>query len=218
MITNIFRTAALLPLALATAATAGCASAYYGALEKVGIEKRDILVSRIEDAQEAQGDAKEQFSSALERYRAVVDVDAGDLEDVYDALNAEFERSEDRADEVRERIDEVQDVAEDLFEEWEDEIDLYSDAGLRQQSQALYQQTRSDYQRLAQAMRRAESKMDPVLTLFRDQVLFLRHNLKARAIGSLEAELGNIEEATRSLIEEMERSIAEANEFIASMS
>ena len=56
--------------------------------------------------------------------------------------------------------------------------------------------------------------MDPVLTLFRDQVLFLRHNLNARAIGSLETELNDIERATANLIGEMERSIAEASRFI----
>lgn len=196
----------------------GCATAYYNTLEKFGIEKRDILVSRIDDAQEAQGDAKEQFSSALERYRSVINVDGGDIEEIYDALNGDFERSTSRAEEVRERINEVEEVAEDLFEEWQEEIALYSDANLRRQSQVLYRETQRDYEELSRAMRRAEAKMEPVLTLFQDQVLFLRHNLNARAIGALEAELGSIEKATQSLIEEMERSIAEANEFVASMS
>jgi hypothetical protein len=66
-------------------------------------------------------------------------------------------------------------------------------------------------------MRRAEQSMDPVLKLFNDQVLFLRHNLNARAIGALENELGSIEQATAELIREMERSIAQANRFIDSM-
>jgi hypothetical protein len=74
--------------------------------------------------------------------------------------------------------------------------------------------TRADYRRLMTAMQRAEAAMDPVLALFNDQVLFLRHNLNARAIGSLESELADIERATANLIEEMERSIAEASRFI----
>jgi Protein of unknown function (DUF2959) len=193
---------------------ASCSTAYYRALESVGIEKRDILVERVEEARDAQTAAKEQFTSALDRYRSVVNVDGGDLEQIYDRLAAEFERSETRAQTVEERVAAIESVANDLFDEWEAEIEEYSDPGLRRQSQQLLTATRSDYRRLAAAMRRAEAAMAPVLTLFNDQVLFLRHNLNARAIGSLETELADIERATANLIEEMERSIAEASRFI----
>jgi len=194
-----------------------CTSTYYRALETVGIEKRDILVDRIDDARGAQTDAKEQFSSALEQYRSVIDFDGGDLEKVYDRLNAEYKRSDNRAKAVRERIDRVEKVAEDLFEEWEDEIDAYSDPDLASQSQRLLSDTRSDYSNVLDAMHRAEQTMDPVLTLFNDQVMFLRHNLNARAIGALEDELFSLEQATATLIEEMERAIAEASRFIEAM-
>jgi hypothetical protein len=193
---------------------ASCASAYYRALETVGIEKRDILVDRVEEARDSQTEAKEQFTSALDRYRSVINVEGGDLEQIYDRLSSEFERSEARAQAVEDRVAAVQSVADDLFAEWENEIEDYSDATLRRQSQRLMTDTRAEYRRLIASMQRAEAAMDPVLTLFRDQVLFLRHNLNARAIGSLEAELGDIERATAKLIEEMERSIAEASRFI----
>jgi septal ring factor EnvC (AmiA/AmiB activator) len=196
---------------------ASCTTAYYRALETVGIEKRDILVDRVEEARDSQADAKEQFTSALDRYRSVVNIDGGDLEEIYDRLAAEFERSEASAQAVDERVAALESVAADLFDEWEDEIDQYSDAGLRRQSQQLLTRTRGDYGRLMAAMQRAGATMDPVLTLFRDQVLFLRHNLNARAIGSLETELADIERATASLIEEMERAIAEASRFIEAL-
>ena len=209
------------PLLLAVLAVApllgSCATAYYQALETVGIEKRDILADRVEDARESQTDAKEQFESALDRYRSVVNVDGGDLEDIYDRLNGELERSQARAQAVEERVGAVESVAEDLFDEWEAEIGEYSDAQLRRRSQQLLTATRTDYRRLMAAMQRAEAAMDPVLTLFNDQVLFLRHNLNARAIGSLEAELDDIERATANLVDEMERSIAEASRFIEAL-
>jgi hypothetical protein len=207
----------LIAIVAATPLLASCTTAYYRALETVGIEKRDILVDRVEEARDSQTDAKEQFTSALDRYRSVVNVDGGDLEQVYDRLAAEFERSEARALAVEERVAAVEAVAEDLFAEWEDEIGEYSDAGLRRQSQKLLTDTRTDYRRLIAAMRRAEAAIDPVLTLFRDQVLFLRHNLNARAIGSLETELADIERATANLIAEMERSFAEASRFIEAL-
>jgi hypothetical protein len=196
---------------------ASCTTAYYRALETVGIEKREILVDRVDEARESQTDAKEQFESALDRYRSVVNVEGGDLEEIYDRLNGELERSQARAQAVEERVGAVESVAEDLFDEWETEIGEYSDAQLRRRSQQLLTATRTDYRRLIAAMQRAEAAMDPVLTLFNDQVLFLRHNLNARAIGSLEAELDDIERATANLVEEMERSIAEASRFIEAL-
>ncbi|NNK32316.1 MAG: DUF2959 domain-containing protein [Xanthomonadales bacterium] len=208
---------ALVTLLVMVFSMTACSSAYYSALEKVGIEKRDILIDRIDDTRDAQDEAKEQFTSALEQYRAVIDIDGGELEKTYDRLNAEYERSEQIADEVSNRIDAVEDVAGDLFEEWEREIETYSDAGLARTSRNLLRDTRAEYAQVIRAMKRAEQSMAPVLTLFNDQVLFLRHNLNARAIGALQGELANIERATAELVAEMERSIAEADRFIQSI-
>lgn len=206
-----------LPVAALMAAamfSAACSSTYYRALESIGIEKRDVLVDRIDDARDSQSDAKEQFTSALDNYRALISIEGGDLEKTYDRLNASYERSERRATQVAERIRAVEKVAKDLFNEWEDEIGEYSDPALSRRSEQLLDETRADYEDVIAAMRRAEESMGPVLTLFHDQVLFLRHNLNARAIGSLQAELDTIEQATASLIQEMEQAIAEAGRFI----
>ncbi|MDX1380797.1 MAG: DUF2959 family protein, partial [Xanthomonadales bacterium] len=175
------------------------------------------LVDRVDDARDAQEDASEQFADALEQFRAFVEVDAGDLEKTYDRLNAEYERSVADAEEVRERIDDVERVAEDLFEEWQDELDDYSRADLRRDSERLLRDTRSRYANLMAAMRRAEQSMDPVLEAFEDNVLVLKHNLNARAIGALRGELADIERNTEQLIERMNEAIREADAFIASL-
>ena len=60
-------------------------------------------------------------------------------------------------------------------------------------------------------------KIGPVLTAFADQVLFLKHNLNAQALASLQDELIAIETDIAGLIREMEVSIAEANAFIEAM-
>ncbi|MDY0066946.1 MAG: DUF2959 family protein [Steroidobacteraceae bacterium] len=152
----------------------GCRSAVYDALETFGVEKRDVLVNRVGAARNAQEAAKEQFASALEQFRSVVDVDATDLERLYDRLNRERQRSESRAGAVRDRIDTVEQVAEDLFDEWENELEEYSNAQLRRDSQRLLNDTRQRYATLIKAMRSAERSMDPVLEIFQDQVLTLR--------------------------------------------
>lgn len=194
-----------------------CSGTYYKAMEGLGIEKRDILVDRVEEARDAQDDAAEQFASALEQFRATVNFDGGDLEDVYDRLNSEFEDSRAEADEVSDRIDAIESVAEDLFDEWGEELAQYSRADLRRDSEALLKDTQNRYRQLMKSMRRAEKSMQPVLTAFQDQVLVLKHNLNARAIGSLKRELSSIERDTARLIEQMQNAIAEADAFIKSM-
>ncbi len=52
---------------------------------------------------------------------------------------------------------------------------------------------------------------------FLDQVLYLKHNLNAQAIASLQSELGTVESDIAALIKEMEKSIGEANSFIRTM-
>jgi predicted nucleic acid-binding Zn-ribbon protein len=195
----------------------GCQNVYYDAMEKMGYPKRDLLVRDVEKARDAQQAAKVQFKSALDRFTTVLSVKGGELQDKYDSLNTEYEESEDKANAVRDRIASVEDVSQALFKEWEAELIEYSSAALRQSSQRKLTQTRTQYAQLMKAMKRAETKMDPVLAKFKDQVLFLKHNLNAQAIASLKNELVSVEGNIASLMKEMETSIKEADSFIASM-
>lgn len=193
---------------------AGCSSAYYGAMEKIGFAKREILADRVAKTQTAQREAKEQFADALQRFLAVTKVDGGDLQRKYDAMSRDFERSDARAKEVRERIAAVEDVASALFREWKQELGQYSNASLRRESERQLDTTRRRYDALVGLMRRAADRMDPVLATFRDQVLFLKHNLNARAIASLGETNRTLEADISRLIADMETSIREAETFI----
>lgn len=194
--------------------TAGCSSAYYNTLEQFGIHKREILVDRVSEARESQVETKEQFVSALEKFRSVVEFDGGELEKRYESLNRELERSEAKAAEVGDRIDAIEDVATALFREWEDELSQYSSATLRQQSERQLRDTQNRYEDMLIVMRRAEARVQPVLNPFRDQVLWLKHNLNAQAIASLQGEVSIIEADVASLIKDLEAAIAAADEFV----
>jgi len=207
----------LLVVFAATFGLAGCQSIYYGTMEAFGYHKRDLLVERVEDARDAQQQAKEQFQSALEKFSALTDFAGGELESKYSQLSTELQKSESGAATVRKRISDVEDVGEALFEEWESELDRYTNEKLRRSSEQKLVQTRQRYSQLIGAMKRTEAKIGPVLAAFRDQVLFLKHNLNAQAIASLKAELASVEADVSSLIEEMEASIAEADSFIQAM-
>jgi Skp family chaperone for outer membrane proteins len=195
----------------------GCQSAYYAAWEKVGVEKRDILVDRVEDAKESQENAQKQFSSALDELSQLINFNGGELQDIYSQLKDQFEASDQSAASVTNRIDKVESVAEALFNEWEEELEKYTNETLKRDSQRKLKDTQRRYKSLLSAMRRAERKMDPVLSALRDNVLYLKHNLNASAIGALQDEFSGIKKEINQLVSEMNNAIAESNSFISSI-
>ena len=202
---------------LTLSALAGCQSAYYGAMEQFGFHKRDIMVDRVEEAAESQQEAKEQFEDAFEQFASVVSVPPSELRSTYDRLSRSFEGAESKAGEVSERIDAVESVSEALFDEWREEIEIIGNDELRRSSIRQLERSEDRYENLMAAMRRAEERMEPVLDTFRDYVLYLKHNLNAQAVASLEGELTGVETDVSVLIRDMEAAISEARAFIDSM-
>lgn len=204
-------------LALSLPTTLSCQSAYYRTMEAFGKAKREILVDRVEAARDEQTEAKEQFKDALTRFREMTGFQGGDLEAKYSELKAEFEDCESRAEDVHDRIASIEDVSEAMFREWREELDQYTNQELRRSSEQQLKDTEQRYERLIGVMRKAEKTMQPVLATFKDQVLFLKHNLNAKAIASLQGQAGAIETDVARLVADMEASIAEANAFIDSI-
>lgn len=198
-------------------ALTACSSVYYGGLEKIGIPKRDVMVSRVEKARDTQEETKEQFKSALAHFTSVTNFKGGDLEEMYNKLNDEYEASVDKAEEVKERIAAIEDVSEALFAEWREEITQYSNLALKRSSQQKLNETTAHYKQLIASMKKAEAKIQPILTVFNDQVLYLKHNLNARAISALKGELDAMKSDVSALVVSMEQSINEANAFINTM-
>jgi hypothetical protein len=195
----------------------GCSTVYYGAMEKLGVHKRDIMVDRVKDARNTQNEAKQQFLTAMEQYRSVVNFKGGDLEKEYNKLNATLQKSESKAHDVRKRIRAVEDVSDALFSEWRSEIKQYRSETLRRSSQQKYDVTKIKYEALIKAMKNAEARLEPALVPLRDQVLFMKHNLNARAIAGLSEELVIVQTNVDRLVRDMESAIAQADAFIASL-
>ena len=191
-----------------------CETVVYDALEKVGYHKRDILIDRIDAAQSSQTEGQEQFKSALEQFKSVINFDGGDLEVTYDQLNDEYEASVDAADKIHDRIDSVKNIADALFDEWQEELEQYSNTRLRRDSERQLKNTRRRYSKVLGAMRRAEKAIDPVLASLKDNTLYLKHNLNARAIASLKNELGTVDNDVNALLSAMQQAINESNAFI----
>ncbi len=195
-----------------------CRNVYYQLAEAAtGAHKRDFLVARVEDARTGLEETKEQFQTALDQFGALVEFDGGNLGSLYRALKREFDRSEQKAQAVHDHIDTIEDLAQTLFEEWELELDLYTNRSLRAKSRQKLKLTQRHYRHLIHAMRKAESRIDPVLNAFRDQVLFLKHNLNAQAIAALQHELISVSSDIAAMIKVMEHSILQADQFIRTL-
>lgn len=192
----------------------GCSSTYYSAMEKVGVHKRDIMIDRIMDAETSQQAAQQQFKSALEELSSLIHFDGGELEQKYQAVEAQYEASQDAAEDVSKQIDKIENVAEALFDEWQSEIELISNSNYRRQSTAKLQETKTRYGSLIRSMHKAEEKMAPILTALQDNTLFLKHNLNAKAIGALQGEMQAIERDVDVLIRDMNAAIAQSQQFI----
>ncbi len=206
-----------LALGLALAVLSGCASVQYSALEKVGIHKRDILVDRVEDARDSQNETSENLVSAYEELSALIDYDGGELEDRYERLKKQVEKSADTIEELDEHLADIDRVSEDLFDEWESELDLYSSAALRRDQEQKLATARRQFATMRERMQVARNRVDPVMAVLADNVLFLKHSLNAKALAALRGQATLLEGQVDALIRDMRVAIEEADAFISRM-
>jgi hypothetical protein len=202
---------------LSVLALTGCRSTYYAAWEKLGVEKRDLLKKRVVAARDEQKEAGEEFKDAMTRLKEITGFDGGQLEKAYNKLKTDFDDCDAKAAAVGKRIRDMETVAEDLFVEWEKEINEYSSANLKSSSRQQLKTTRDRYEGVRVALKSAEKSMAPVLAQFKDYVLYLKHNLNAAAVASLKGEATNIQGEITRLIEQMNQSIAKADEFVKTL-
>ena len=189
----------------------------YSAYEMVGYEKRDLFKSEVKTVKDKQEDSGKEFKSALQVLKEVYNFDGGDLEDQYEDLNDAYKSSEASAKDVKESIARLNTVAQDLFDEWEKELNQMNNKNLRSKSAQKLTETKTRFKSLKRQLDKSEAKMTPVLTKFHDQVLFIKHNLNAKAIGSLKTEGDKIKLDVQDLLQEMQKSIKEADKLIETM-
>ena len=198
-------------------ALAGCTSSYYKAMKTFGREKRDILVSRVKDSKKDQQQAKEQIKTTLESFQELTGFQGGSLEKNYKKLDGEYEKAADSAQKLHNRIGSIDQVSSDLFKEWQKEIDGMQNKKLKAQSAVMLRQSRLSEAAYVKSMRQTEARMTPVITAFHDQVTFLKHNLNARAIGSLKGTSTQMSTDVDVLMISIDGSMAQADALIASL-
>lgn len=213
-LTNTFTVIALLSLVLTT----GCRTIYNSTMENVfGYEKRELLKKSVVSLQSEQKDAQKEFKDAMTRLKELYTFNGGELENFYNKLKDSYESCDSESKAVHSRIENMENIADSMFNEWEKEIQQYSSPNLAASSREQLRTTKDRYAQLSRTVRAAESAMKPVLAQIKDNVLFLKHNLNAAAIGSLKNEAANIQSQIEQLLSRMNASIAESDSFIRSL-
>jgi len=193
-------------------------SVYYQSRESLlGHHKRDIVVIQVDQACQSLRGTRDQFEDALTQFKNIVNVESSSLEHRYKLLQRQFEFCQSKSEDVSRRISLIEEVSNSLFKEWEDELSEYSNRALRTKSRQQLKASKQQYNRLIKTMRKAESRIHPVLAAFKDQVLFLKHNLNAKAIAALQHEFVEIGIDISQLIEVMEITINEASQFVSTL-
>lgn len=206
-------------LALSTALLlAGCTTIYNATMEGVfGYEKRELFKKSVTALQSEQKDAQKEFTDALTRLKQLYGFSGGELESVYEKVKSSYERCDGEAKAVHTRIENMEDLAKSMFSEWEKEIQQYTNPNLAATSREQLRLTKDRYAQLYRTVREAESAMQPVLGQLKDNVLFLKHNLNASAIGSLQGEAVGIQKQIEQLLTQMNTAIAASDSFIKTL-
>jgi hypothetical protein len=195
----------------------GCTSTYYKAMRTFGKEKRDILVQRVKDAKKDQDKTKEQLKTTMESFQALTGFDGGALEKSYKRLNADYKSASSQAQKLHDKVQSIDQVSKDLFKEWQGEINRIENRKYKADSSALLRDAITRQAAYMRAMHKTEDQIAPVLKAFEDQVLFLKHNLNSKAIGSLKGTSLSLQKDVEGLIQSIDASSQEADNLISAL-
>ena len=211
------RRSVFIPLIVLTLLLTGCKSTYYKTMRTLGKEKRDILVSRIKDAKKDQDQTKKQLQTTMESFQALTGFQGGSLEKSYNRLNSDYESAASQAGKLHDKIQSIDEVSNDLFKEWQGEINVMDNGKLKSQDLVMLRNAKTRQATYMRAMHETEDHIAPVLKNFQDQVLFLKHNLNSRAIGSLKSTSAGLQSDVAGLIQSIDASSQEADKLITSL-
>ena len=196
----------------------GCQTVYNSTMENVfGYEKRELLKKSVTALRQDQQQAQAEFKDAMTRLKELYAFQGGGLEKSYNQVRSAYDRCEAEAKDVHRRVENMEGIAHAMFAEWGKEIKQYTNPALAENSRRQLQETKERYAQLSTSVRASEASMKSVLAQLKDQVLVLKHNLNAAAIGSLKGEAAGIQSQLEALIASINSSIAEADTFIESL-
>ena len=140
-----------------------------------------------------------------------------DLFDKYSKFKRAYDDCEYRVNELADSIENIEDVSRNMFDEWTDQLAEYTNQDLRRASETQRADTQRSYDVLIAATKSAERAIKPVHATFHDQVLFLKGNVNAEAIVTLQGQTAAVDADVAKLVVDLDAAIAAAEKFLEGM-
>ena len=200
-----------------TISLSGCSNLYYDLNERAGNPKRNIMQESVKDARNSQLAVKETFKTTLNLLTDIGTIESGDLERAYKQLEKSYQDTDRQAIKLREQIAQIESVSKALFAEWTTDIKTYQNAELQRQSEAQLHDAQTRCSETITIMKKAASKMEPIVISFHDRVLFLKHNLNNSGTIGTQDSVEQLEANVDTLIVAMDESIAQADTLLKNL-
>jgi hypothetical protein len=200
-----------------TISLSGCSNLYYDLNERAGNPKRNIMQESVKDARNSQLAVKETFKTTLELLTHIGTIESSDLEKSYKQLENSYQDTDRQAIKLREQIAQIESVSKALFAEWTTDIKTYQSAELQRQSEAQLHDAQTRCSETIVVMKKAASKMEPIVISFHDRVLFLKHNLNNSGTIGTQDSVEQLEANVDTLIVAMDESIAQADTLLKNL-
>lgn len=195
----------------------GCQGFYYSTMETLGSHKRDILVDRVKDCADRMDKAKQEFQALNTKLEKITKADISKVDSLYKELNSQSKKCHSKAIDLDRRVNNIRTVGKDLFREWEEELEEYHNETFRRSSEKRMEERRRKYLETVHLLKSAQKYSEPALSSASDYVLFLKHNLNAQALNSLDNEIDTVQQKIKFLVEKMELATDNARNFLVEM-
>jgi cell division septum initiation protein DivIVA len=189
-----------------------------GALAQQGFRQTDRLMSRAENSARAIEDTKGELQRTLEAYNSMFDGSAKNPRRAYQISLRGVERSEKRVGDIQKRLNEMQIEADKYFADWTTSLDAIINQDLRRRSEARRDETRAGYDNIHQAALKAVAEYETFIGNFRDQLMFLGHDLNPSSISSLKEDAGKLNGEAAQLFSEADGSLTVIRTLIDNIS
>ena len=190
--------------ALALAATASAQS-------DEGLKQVERLVKAAGNTVTAIGDTNVQLTKTMEVYNSLFAGNADNRKKIYNNIQKEMERTEQRRAKITEEASKMDAEAGTLFKDWTSSTAAIEDPDLRKRSEERLEATKAGYDQIGTAGQKAADLYGVFTKALEDHITFLGHDLNPTALAGLKPDADKLNEKAAKLIQSIDDTISTAN-------
>jgi DNA repair exonuclease SbcCD ATPase subunit len=203
-------------LVLVCASGASATSAL--AADDQGHERIEEFLKRVEKTTEAVAKAQESLEETLVDYTKMLSAETHNRRKLYDNAWKGIERTEERSKELGDRLREMYQESGVLFKGWKKSLQEIREEKLRARSDKRLTAASERHDKLHGRGLDARSELDSVVSVLRDHMLYLEHDLNDSSVKSLAPEAAELAGRAKKCVAGLQDYSKSAVEFAKSLS